>query len=143
MGAGSMPIPVRYAPRYHCPCRCITTMQTLDHLKPPYIGVGRFGANIHSWGINNTASCVCGAEEQMSQHIIYDCQALHPPPSWHRQPEDSRPSFKRIASTTFQHHMMSLLLKCKKKVQIQKNSLGGIRDSNDISCCENESGNAN
>ena len=49
---------------------------TLNQLRT---GGGRFGASMHRWGLSDSASCMCGAPEQMAEHIVYDCQVLHPP----------------------------------------------------------------
>ena len=49
---------------------------TLNRLRT---GVGRFNANMYRWGLRESSACVCGAEEQTADHIIYDCPVLHPP----------------------------------------------------------------
>ena len=49
---------------------------TLNRLRS---GVGRFGDNMHRWGLRDTAACACGADVQTAQHIIFDCPVLFPP----------------------------------------------------------------
>jgi len=44
-------------------------------------GVGRFGSIMCQWGLRETASCICGEENQTAHHIIYHCEALRPPNS--------------------------------------------------------------
>jgi len=51
---------------------------TLNRLRT---GVGCFGSNICHWGLRETASCICGEENQTSHHIIYHCEALRAPNS--------------------------------------------------------------
>jgi len=42
-------------------------------------GVDRFGTCLYRWGILDTPKCICGAEDQWANHIIFDCNILHPP----------------------------------------------------------------
>ena len=42
-------------------------------------GVGRFGTRLYRWGILDTPKCICGAEEQSANHIIFDCNILRSP----------------------------------------------------------------
>ena len=42
-------------------------------------GVGRFGAEMHKWGLRTSASCACGAATQNAEHILFDCNLLRPP----------------------------------------------------------------
>ena len=42
-------------------------------------GVGRFGAEMHKWGLRTSASCACGAATQNAKHILFDCNLLRPP----------------------------------------------------------------
>jgi len=39
-------------------------------------GVGRFGICLYRWGILDTPKCICGAEEQPANHLIFDCNIL-------------------------------------------------------------------
>jgi len=48
-------------------------------LNRPRTGVDRFGACLHRWGILDTPNCICGAEEQSANHIIFACNILRPP----------------------------------------------------------------
>ncbi|CAK8685623.1 unnamed protein product [Clavelina lepadiformis] len=49
---------------------------TLNRLRT---GVGRFGECMHRWGLKTSSSCICGAESQTAEHILFDCRVLHPP----------------------------------------------------------------
>ncbi|XP_076817991.1 uncharacterized protein LOC143463411 [Clavelina lepadiformis] len=49
---------------------------TLNRLRT---GVGRFGKCMHRWGLKTSSSCICGAESQTAEHILFDCRVLHPP----------------------------------------------------------------
>jgi len=31
------------------------------------------------WGMLDTPKCICGAEEQSDNHLIFHCNILHPP----------------------------------------------------------------
>jgi len=42
-------------------------------------GIGRFGTCLHRWGILDTPKCICGAEEQSTNRIIFDCNILRRP----------------------------------------------------------------
>jgi len=42
-------------------------------------GVGRFGICLYRWGILDTSTCICGAEEQSANHVIFYCNILTPP----------------------------------------------------------------
>jgi len=42
-------------------------------------GVGRFGTCLYRWGMLDTPKCICGADEQSANHIIFDCNILRPP----------------------------------------------------------------
>ena len=47
-------------------------------LKRLRTGVGRLG-ELHHSGLKTSPSCICGAESQTAEHIIFDCRVLHPP----------------------------------------------------------------
>ena len=49
---------------------------TLNRLRAE---VGRFGAEMNKWGLRTSASCVCGAATKNAEHILFDCNLLHPP----------------------------------------------------------------
>ena len=49
---------------------------TLNRLRT---GVGRFNANMHRWGLSQSPACICGADEQTADHVIYNCPVLQPP----------------------------------------------------------------
>ena len=49
---------------------------TLNRLRA---GVGRFGAEMHKWGLRRSASCACAAATQNAEHILFDCNLLRPP----------------------------------------------------------------
>ena len=42
-------------------------------------GVGWFGTEMHKWGVRTSASCACEAATQNAEHILFDCNLLHPP----------------------------------------------------------------
>ena len=42
-------------------------------------GVGRFGKCLYRWSILDTPKCICGAEEQSANHLIFDWNILRPP----------------------------------------------------------------
>ena len=42
-------------------------------------GVGRFGADMHRWGLKPTPTCTCRARAQTAEHIIYECSFLRSP----------------------------------------------------------------
>ena len=48
----------------------------LNHLRT---GVGRFRSNMHKWGLAQSATCKCGAEEQAADYIILDCPLYRAP----------------------------------------------------------------
>ena len=52
------------------------TWVKFNHLRT---GVGRFRSNMHKWGLAQSMTCECGAEEQTADHIILDC----PLPPYH------------------------------------------------------------
>ena len=49
---------------------------TLNRLQT---GVGRFNASMYRWGLRESPACICGADEQMTDHVIYNCPVLKPP----------------------------------------------------------------
>jgi len=42
-------------------------------------GVGRFGTRLYHRFLLDTPKCICGAEEQSANHIIFDCDIICPP----------------------------------------------------------------
>ena len=42
-------------------------------------GVGRFGEEMHKWGLRTSASYACGAATQNAEHILFNCNLLRPP----------------------------------------------------------------
>jgi len=42
-------------------------------------GAGRFSTCLYRWGILDKPKCICGAEEQSANHIIFDSNILRPP----------------------------------------------------------------
>jgi len=42
-------------------------------------GVGRFGTCLYRRGMLDTPKCICGAEQQSANNIIFDCNILRPP----------------------------------------------------------------
>ena len=49
---------------------------TLNRLRA---GVGKFGSEMHKWGLTTSASCACGAATHNVEYILFDCNLLRPP----------------------------------------------------------------
>ena len=48
----------------------------LNHL---HTGVGRFRSFLHNWGVDPSAACDCGPENQTAEHILAHCTLFSPP----------------------------------------------------------------
>jgi len=46
-------------------------------------GVGRFRSCFYKWGIASSATCECGAEEQIVDHVVLQCPIHRPPHGLH------------------------------------------------------------
>jgi len=48
-------------------------------LNPLHNDVGRFRSCLYKWGMASSATCECGAEEQIVDHVVLQC-LIHRPP---------------------------------------------------------------
>jgi len=46
-------------------------------------GVGRFRSCLYKWGMESSAACECGAEEQTVGHVVLQCPIHRPPHGLH------------------------------------------------------------
>jgi len=46
-------------------------------------GVGRFRSCLYKWGMDSSAACECGAEEQTVDHVVLQCPIHRPPHGLH------------------------------------------------------------
>ena len=44
-----------------------------------HTGVGRFHNDMYKWGLAQSATCDCGAEEQTVDHVVLDCPVFRLP----------------------------------------------------------------
>ena len=47
------------------------------------INIGRFRSCLHKWGMASSATCECGAEEQIVDHVVLQCLIHRPPHGLH------------------------------------------------------------